>query len=438
MSANGSLFAVTLMVALYGCGMIGQAQTADVGVGDAYAHREAGGRRWTVGTKAIRMVLDGSGGALRLTSFQNQLMDPPVEYVDPRDAAAPMSLAERRLAERFAVEVVWAKPMLGNVTPDPLTDRVRITVQKGDRIGFSVGPHGAYEGDQIRWPMTVSYEDGESYSSMDGAKLEQGPMWFYCVHVAGTGFLEEMDTIEPAPNVKESFRIPSDRSGFRAPGLTPHVGPTVMHPAPQYEAVRVWRAPKDGIVTVRGRAEHIGGGDVDLSVLRMTELPAGEKARQPETLWTLKTGEARAVRSGGRPAVQLDLTLAHEKIEAQYHLLVFPGTPVLRQWAELENKGTQPAPLRSPASALLRLRGDSATNYTRYWMIGGNSQRDQGKMHREPVGASYHASIPGTATLNFVPWMALPRRDGPRDGLYLALDYLGRWFLNMDHETPGR
>ena len=436
--ATGSRFWSAILVAvLYGCGTIGPTHAADVNAGDAYIRSSAGGRRWTIGTKTVEMVLDSSGGALRLTSFRNKLLDPPLEYVDARDAAAPIGLAAPRLTERFSVEVVWTKPMVGKVTSDPVADQVRIVVKKGDRIGFSVGPHGPYEGDQIRWPMTVSYDDGESYSSTNAAKLDQGPLWFYCVHVAGIGFLEEMDAIEPAPNVKESFRIPSERSGFRAPGLTPHVGPTVMHPSPAHDAVRVWRAPRDGTVTVRGRAEHVGGGDVDLSVLRITELPPGAKPRPSDTAWTLKRGEARAVASGGRPAVQLDLTLAHDGIEARYHLLAFPGTPVLRQWAELENEGTQAAPLKSPASAWLRLRGDAATAYTRYWMIGGNSQRDQGKMHSEPVGAACHASLPGTATLNFVPWVALQRRDGPRDGLYLALDYLGRWSVNVDHESPG-
>ena len=431
------LFWAIVIAALSGWGTIDQARAADISVGDAYVRGDATGQRWEIGTKTVQMVFDGSGGALRLASFQNKLVDPPLEYVDPLDAAAPIDLASRRFAERFDIEVVWARPMVGTVTPDPLADKVRVAVKKGDRIGFSVGPHGAYQGDQIRWPMAVAYDDGESYSSTDDAKLEQGPLWFYCVHVAGTGFLEEMDTVEPAANVKENFRIPSERSGFRAPGLTPHVGPTVIHPSPEYDAVRVWRAPKDGTVTVRGRAQHIGGGDVDLAALRITERAAREKPQPAIPTWTLKAGEAHAVNSGGRPAVQLDLTLAHETIEARYHVLAFPGIPVLKQWAELENKGTQPVPLQSPASAALRLRGDSATAYTKYWMIGGNSQPDQGKMHSEPVSPTYHSSLPGTATLNFVPWIALERRDGSRDGVFVALDYLGRWSMNVDRENPG-
>lgn len=111
MSANRKSFSATLVVGLSGWGMIGQAQAADVSVGDAYVRRSGGGQRWTIGTKTVRMVLDGSRDAVRLTSFQNLLTDPPLEYVDPQDTALPMGLASPRLAERFAVEVVWAGPI---------------------------------------------------------------------------------------------------------------------------------------------------------------------------------------------------------------------------------------------------------------------------------------------------------------------------------------
>src|SRR5512141_1722040 len=114
MTARNQLPSVALAAAVCSVGLASLA-TADVSVGDAYARSEAGGRRWTVGTKAVRMVLDGSGGALRLVSFQNRLVQPPLEYADPASAAAPLGLAERRWTERFAVEVVWTKPMVGNV-----------------------------------------------------------------------------------------------------------------------------------------------------------------------------------------------------------------------------------------------------------------------------------------------------------------------------------
>ena len=99
MSAKRNLLSAIWMAALYGCLTIGPARAAGASAGDAYVHSSANGRRWTIGTKTVQMVLDGSEGALRLTSFQNKLADPPLEYVDPRDAAAPISLASGRLNE---------------------------------------------------------------------------------------------------------------------------------------------------------------------------------------------------------------------------------------------------------------------------------------------------------------------------------------------------
>ena len=40
-------------------------------------------------------------------------------------------------------------------------------------------------------------------------------------------------------------------------------------------------------------------------------------------------------------------------ILARFHVLAFPGTPILRQWVELENAGALPLALKSAAAACL-------------------------------------------------------------------------------------
>ncbi|MBM3241976.1 hypothetical protein FJZ31_37370 [Candidatus Poribacteria bacterium] len=157
---------------------------------------------------------------------------------------------------------------------------------------------------------------------------------------------------------------------------------------------------------------------------------------EDEKQWVLVAGSAREVEAGGRPAAQLDLTLMRESLRVQFHVLAFPGTPILRQWVEFYNTGASPFVLKSPAPASILLRSDAATSYINYWMIGGHSQSNQGKMESASVTPSYHHKLNGTATLNYVPWMALHRNTGPKDGWFIALEYLGKWCLAVDHETP--
>ena len=108
-------------------------------------------------------------------------------------------------------------------------------------------------------------------------------------------------------------------------------------------------------------------------------------AANADSQWALKAGVARQVGSGGRPAAQLDLALARGDVLAQFHVLAFPGTSILRQWVDIENAGAQPVGLKSPLAACFRLRGDEATSYVNSWMAGGYVSADQGKMYQAPV-----------------------------------------------------
>ena len=160
-------------------------------------------------------------------------------------------------------------------------------------------------------------------------------------------------------------------------------------------------------------------------------------ALDSDNLWTVKTGVAREVASGGRPAAQVDLTLARGNILAQFHVLAFPDTSILRQWVEIENTGSQLVGLSAPVAACFQLRGDEATSYVNSWMGGGYAAADQGKLFQTPVVAPFHQNLVGAASISLVPWMALHRTAGAKDGLFVALEYLGTWSLTVDYEAAG-
>ncbi|MCL5096663.1 MAG: hypothetical protein M1608_03860, partial [Candidatus Omnitrophica bacterium] len=407
---------------------------ADVKVDDAFARASADGKRWEIGTDAIQLTFESRLGRLFLASFKNKLCLPAHEYANDSIPWQPLSLGTPYVVERYNVKEVWSKYLPLNGSADPDSDNLRLTVRKGDMIGFAVGPHGSYYGDEVQWPVTVNYGDGDRYASERDTRLDQGPMWFYCVRIPDTGFLDFMDAVERHPTRPENMRIPSPGSEYRAPEPVPHIGPTLIHPSNQYDAVRVWKAPKDGTVTISGAARDVSTGDTDVMVLLITEKSGNEMPEKPKVKgWDLLGGEERKVATGGRPAVQLDLWLGQDELRAVYHVLAYPRSPVLRQWIELENRGKKPVSLKPFQDILsLPLSIEGADPFQCYWMIGGNSQTNQGQMHSEKVAESYHRALSGTATAAFVPWMALQRTGA--DGLFVALEFIGQWRLAVDRE----
>ena len=413
-------------------------RAADVRVGGAYARGSADEKTWSIGTDSVGLAFECRDGQFRLLSFQNKLMSPAREYVQAETASAPFALEPYSFIGRFVVETAWAKFLPNAATADPAAENLKLAVKKGDLIGFSVGPHGDFSGDETEWATTVDYQDGESYTSSKDATLDQGPIWFYYIQRPGTGWLELIDSVEMCAYAEENVRVPSAASTFRGPAITPHVGSTKFHPCPTFDAVRVWRAPRAGAVAIRGVAKHFkGGGDTDVRVLRIAARPPGYVPPPLDDRWALQSGSVHPVNAGGRPAVQLDLTLMRGALKAQFHVLAYPHTSVLRQWVELENTGTNPVTLKSPSSLMLGLRGDEAESLTHYWMIGGNSGPTHGLLQSAPLTASYHMSLDGQMTQNYTPWIALQRRAEPGDGAFVALEYLGSWQLAVDHEGPG-
>ena len=430
---------ICLSLALMLCGNVSSAVPTGASVGDAYFRTVIGGQKWAIGTQAVEMVLQCKGGKLQISSLKNKLMQPVREYV-PRDGAVDlMMIGDKQFVERYNIKNLWQKTLTGGAVIDPAADGIKIAVKKGDMIGFAVGPHGSYGFDQTEWITTVDYGDGDKYISTQDPKVNQGPIWFYCVNVPNTGFMEEMDSVEWSTNIKEDIRIPSEKSGNRAPGMAPHVGSTVMHPSNECDAVRVWCAPKDGTVTVSGAAKSVGGGDVDLKVLSISEKSNNAGSEGGSTDWKLVSCVGRNVVEGGRPAVKLEAILQCYDTKIHYFVIAYPGTSILRQWAVLENTGNSAYGLKSYSGIFsMSLDGKDAGSYTHYWMnnLGENAQ-EQWKMKSATVSDAYSKEIGTTATIQYVPWMALRNNNGSKDGLFVTLDYMGDWRLKLSREGNG-
>lgn len=417
--------------------LLGNAVAADgvaSQVGDAYVRSANNGTQWVIGTAAVELAFESQGGVFKLAGFRNKLCSPPVEYVDTPTTSTPFSLTSGHV-----VETIWSKDLAVAPHIDLAAENLRVKVARGEMLGFRVGPLGEWKGDQIRWISELAYDDGESYSSAQDTKLDQGPVWYYYLHQRETGFLDKVDSMWGVDGAV--LRGPSMESGATAQrGLwqlktrTPRLDGKLLSPSMDFDVLRVWKAPRDGTVTLKGKAERLGSKG-RLAVVKFNELPSAAV----DSDWKLQRGAARQVSHGGRPAAQLDLVLQRGPLEARLHVIAFPGTSVLKQWVEFVNPTAAPLDLamKSPSPALLWLRGSDASAYTNYWMIGGNSQPNQGNLERAAVNAPYHRLIETAATWGFVPWTGLLRKDGPKDGLFVALEYLGRWKLTVDHERSG-
>jgi hypothetical protein len=409
-------------------------------VDDAYARAAADGQHWTLGTAALELSFATVDGRFGLVGYANKLTTPNEQYVPAGLPVPPFALKDSRPDKgRFLVESLWTKYLPAGSEADLANDRVQVEVRKGDRLGFAVGPHGNYTGDETEWITTVDYGDGQQYVSSEETTLEQGPIWSYYVHRIGSGQVEPLDTTGVSAYAEEKLRIASSASGWLASLDVPHVGPTKMHPAPGVNAVRVWTAPRDGKVTLGGKARHFkGSGDVDLIVLRLREKPSDYvPPTSASAVWMVQSAEALASQAGGRPVVELRFVLKQGMIVAKLTLVAYPHTSIVRQRITLENTGTEPVDLPSPCPLVLAFQDEAAGPFVHRWMIGGNSGPTQGNLETRDVTAPYHQLIEGQMTDAYVPWMALERKGKPGDGSFATLDYLGLWRMAVDRDPDG-
>ncbi len=441
-----------------GAGAKDAAKSQSVRVADAYVRAAADGRQWSIGSKAVDLAIACRGGRFCIVGLTNKTGTKPRQYVS---ADAPCDLLASSASspnDTHTVEDVWSREFPRDATIDLTAEHLTFTVRKGDMLGFAVGPHGDYAGDQIDWPVTLDYGDGEVYSSADDKKLDQGPVWFYWVNAPGSGVCAPMDSVEFSTNTNQPIRIPNEKSDLRSPGITPHIGPSVMHPTTTYDAVRVWRAPKDGTVTLRSVAKHVGYGDTDLRIVRISEKKPGA-APKPSADWRLEGSEAVQAVEGGRPVARLNLTLRRGDARVHFHAMAYPGANLVTLWGEVENAGSGSLSLRPFASSVAAtLKAKSPTLYEARWMIGGNNQADSGTMQGEAVGPGYGRQLSASGTLQYTPWFALleatagkdgkahvaPVVDsrnlarGDKGGLFLALDFFGgAWNIAAQRPKDG-
>ncbi|MDQ1327402.1 MAG: hypothetical protein QG641_682, partial [Candidatus Poribacteria bacterium] len=153
--------------------------------------------------------------------------------------------------------------------------------------------------------------------------------------------------------------------------------------------------------------------------------------------WHLEKAETLQTSYGGRPIVELKLTLWKEKLRTELHLVAFPHTPIIRQWLELENTGAEEMRFNPVNHHLLEVNLRDDGNFTLYWLAGDHPSSDQGEqgmLYNETVTVPYHHKIAGNMSAQFTPWIGLLRKDLFVEGMFTAIEYLGYWEFSIDRE----
>ena len=396
-------------------------RAAGTNCSDAYATADKSQGAYAIGTSMVEVRIENSDLGVILTSLKNKTLKSTPEFI--REANLPLfDFGKRFCPSEYDVEELWQKRMSGNETVSIDMDEQTIPVKKGDWIGFAVGAAGGYTCDETEWVTSVKYTDGEEYISLDDEKLEQGPIWKYCIYSPSMGCIQEMDAMESVAALGV-IRIPGPLSSFLAPGPCPHANGTYMHPSNKYHALRLWIAPRDGTITYSGTAKNANcGGAVDLSVIRVQPKKEEEQSVSFENVWTLEDAKTMLVKAGGRPSVMLKLILAKGNCDMEVHLTAYPKTPIIRLDTFLTN--TSKKTIELPDYIPFQLPVDTVnTPGTLYWMANHGSI----SLMQEKITAGYDQVLNGSATAPLLPWMGLT--TGNRGGVFISLEYIGRWVL---------
>jgi hypothetical protein len=420
-------------------GVCAAASNEDV-VGDAYARGSLDGTEWAIGSKTIELVFQAKDGQFRLISFKNRTVQPPVEYLKREAALAPFAFERSSLpAGDTVIQSLWEKNLKKGEAADPASENLSVTVKKGDRIGFSVEHGGNYASTTTRWPVTIAYDTGERYASTEDSALGQGPMWFYDLLRVDTGILAPLDEFMDLnlSNEKGRVRVASQASGYRTAGEVPWIGPSTMHPSPTCAAARIWVAPKDGTVQVKGSAalSPDGTNPIKVNVFEVRKMDsearraALQKARERATQWTLESAKCLEIDSGGRPAVQLDMVLFRASLRVDLHIVAFPHTSVLRQWLDVENTGTTALAVSEFTGVVLPLESDVNAEWQHSWMTGADNSPNAGVMRTAPVKPGYRNTLSGgVGCMDFIPYMVMRRNGAANDG----------WFAEQDNDSSAK
>jgi hypothetical protein len=154
--------------------------------------------------------------------------------------------------------------------------------------------------------------------------------------------------------------------------------------------------------------------------------------------WYWKLRGEQAVR-GKQGELQLDIELESAVINVTKHYVLYPGTPLIREWLSLENASGEPVRISDVDFLHTKLPGSAARDFQLNYLTGGGNYNGSQLLKTESMSPDYKRILdsnggiqPGSYS-GFLPLVFLLEQNRP-EGLALGWDYLGHWRFEVGNE----
>lgn len=174
--------------------------------------------------------------------------------------------------------------------------------------------------------------------------------------------------------------------------------------------------------------------------------------------WTCQSGSASTIQEGGAAALQVNVALTRPGLRVTKHYVIYPASPLIREWVEYTNTGSSAHTLAAPSFLQQYVMASDVANVDLQYMFGADQllyDKDNpppdppspsGRpwtLETTPLTAQYARVFDSydvfgcTSTScaknafsetseNYIPWFGLWNRS-TQDGIYMGFDYYGRW-----------
>jgi len=187
------------------------------------------------------------------------------------------------------------------------------------------------------------------------------------------------------------------------------------------------------LVSLRNKLSQREYQDAALKTSEIRFQANGQDVSASHWRWQLR--DERAAR-GNQGELQLDIGLESEGLRVTKHYVIYPGSPVMREWLAIENFAGKSITI-SHVSFLNSSALSSPTSEFQFnYVTGGGNYNGSQLLKTEPTGPGYHRTLdsnggiqPGNYS-SFLPLIFLLNRNSA-EGLAAGWDYLGHWRLEI-------
>ena len=158
--------------------------------------------------------------------------------------------------------------------------------------------------------------------------------------------------------------------------------------------------------------------------------------------WTWSGSDAKILAQG---EIELAIVLQGKFVEIKKYYLIYPSSSIIRQWVVFKNRTDSKITLANPYMLVDRLLSNAATSQMLSYMTGGGSFSGSQVLKEVSLSATYARSFDTTDAAEiqkvdgiefgsgmaygsgrYMPWFCISSDDS-KGGLFLGLDYYGRW-----------